>query len=162
MRSIAFAARSLVRQPGRTVLGILGIAAVGALLFDMLLLSRGLVVSFRDLLDGIGFDVRVTATDSPLPGGVRLNDSNALAVVVAGLPSVADAVAMRTAGGVVLLAGGKNRYVTMTGMDPGPRRPWTLVSGRDVALNATPPEVVINEQLMSDLATTLGDRRAHV
>ena len=72
MRSIGFAARSLVRQPGRTVLGIFGIAAVGALLFDMLLLSRGLVVSFRDLLDGIGFDVRVTATDSPLPGGVQI------------------------------------------------------------------------------------------
>ena len=36
-----------------------------------LLLSRGLVVSFRDLLDSVGFDVRVTATDSPLPGGIR-------------------------------------------------------------------------------------------
>ena len=156
MRSIGFAARSLVRQPGRTVLGIFGIAAVGALLFDMLLLSRGLVVSFRDLLDGIGFDVRVTATESPLPGGVRLNDSFALAIVVAGLPSVAEAVAMRTAGGVVLLGGGRERSVTMTGMDPGPRRPWTLVSGRDVALNATPPEVIVNEQLMGDLAATLG------
>ena len=51
MKSLAFAARSLVRQPGRAALGILGIAAVGALLFDMLLLSRGLVVSFRHLLD---------------------------------------------------------------------------------------------------------------
>ena len=156
MRSIGFAARSLVRQPGRTVLAVFGIAAVGALLFDMLLLSRGLVVSFRDLLDGIGFDVRVTATDSPLPGGVRLNDSNALAIAVAGLPSVAEAVPMRTAGGVVLLGAGKERSVTMTGMDPGPRRPWTLRSGRDVVLNRTPPEVIVNDQIMSDLAATLG------
>ena len=44
MKALAFAARSLSRQPGRAALGILGIAAVGALLFDMLLLSRGLVV----------------------------------------------------------------------------------------------------------------------
>ena len=63
MRALAFAWRSLVRQPARTALGILGVAAVGALLFDMLLLSDGLVVSMRDLLDRIGFDVRVTATD---------------------------------------------------------------------------------------------------
>ena len=45
-------------------LGVLGVAAVGALLFDMLLLSRGLVLSFRDLLDRAGFDVRVLATDA--------------------------------------------------------------------------------------------------
>ena len=44
---------------------MLGIAAVGALLFDMLLLSRGLLVSFRELLDAAGFDVRVTAGELP-------------------------------------------------------------------------------------------------
>lgn len=156
MRSIAFAARSLVRQPGRTVLAIFGIAAVGALLFDMLLLSRGLVVSFRDLLDGIGFDVRVTATDSPLPGGVRLNDSEALATAVASLEAVGAVAPMRTAGSVVVSSNRKDRFVSMTGMDPGPRRPWTLVSGRDVALNTTPPEIIVNEQLMTDLAVPLG------
>ena len=43
-------------------LGILGVAAVGALLFDMLLLSQGLIVSMRDLLDRTGYDVRVTTT----------------------------------------------------------------------------------------------------
>ena len=41
MNAIGFAWRSLVRQPARAALGILGVAAVGALLFDMLLLSRG-------------------------------------------------------------------------------------------------------------------------
>ncbi len=91
MRALMFAVRSLVRQPGRTALGIIGIAAVGALLFDMLLLSRGLVVSFRDLLDNVGFDVRVTATDSPLPGGIRLKDATKAAVQVAALPGIAEA-----------------------------------------------------------------------
>ena len=41
MNALGFAWRSLVRQPARAALGILGVAAVGALLFDMLLLSRG-------------------------------------------------------------------------------------------------------------------------
>ena len=97
MRALVFAVRSLVRQPGRTALGIIGIAAVGALLFDMLLLSRGLVVSFRDLLDSVGFDVRVTATDSPLPGGIRLTNATGAAAQIARLPGVAEAVPMRTA-----------------------------------------------------------------
>ncbi|MCY4074471.1 MAG: hypothetical protein OXH04_03455, partial [Acidobacteria bacterium] len=61
MRSLRFAWLSLVRQPGRTLLGVLGVAATGALLFDMLLLANGLVVAMEDLLDDAGFDVRVTA-----------------------------------------------------------------------------------------------------
>lgn len=155
MRTLTFAARSLFRQPGRTGLGILGIAAVGALLFDMLLLSRGLVVSFRDLLDGIGFDVRVTATDSPLPGGVRLNESTSLATAVAGLPSVAEVVPMRTASGVVVRAGKPGLSIGLTGMDPGRRRPWSLVSGREVA-TSTAREIVVNEHVMRDLGVPLG------
>ena len=41
MRALPFAWRSLVRQPARATLGIIGVAAVGALLFDMLMLSAG-------------------------------------------------------------------------------------------------------------------------
>jgi len=50
MNAMGFAWRSLVRQPARASLGVLGVAAVGALLFDMLLLSQGLVISMRGLL----------------------------------------------------------------------------------------------------------------
>ena len=80
MNALGFAWRSLVRQPARATLGILGVAAVGALLFDMLLLSEGLVISMRDLLDRTGFDIRVTATDQ-LPGrGPDIRDAAAAAV----------------------------------------------------------------------------------
>ncbi len=65
MNAVGFAWRSLVRQPARATLGILGVAAVGALLFDMLLLSEGLIVSMRDLLNRRGYDVRVTVHDRP-------------------------------------------------------------------------------------------------
>ena len=43
MSPLGLAWRSLTRQPARAVLGVIGIAAVAALLWDMLLLSRGLV-----------------------------------------------------------------------------------------------------------------------
>jgi putative ABC transport system permease protein len=157
MRALAFAVRSLVRQPGKTLLGIIGIAAVGALLFDMLLLSRGLVVSFRDLLDSIGFDVRVAATDSPLPGG-RLENATAMASRVAALPSVAEAVAMRTGTGEVLL--GTRRLVpfSLTGTDIGTRRPWTVVRGEDLSPSRAGglPSLVVNQLLFEALGQPIG------
>ena len=63
MRALAFAWRSVTRRRAQSALGILGIAAAGALTFDMLLLSRGLLVSVRELLDSFGFDVRVMASE---------------------------------------------------------------------------------------------------
>lgn len=164
MRTLRFAIRSLVRQPGRTSLGILGIAAVGALLFDMLLLSRGLVVSFGDLLDNIGFDVRVTATDSPLPGGIRLKDADAAAAAVAALPEVAEAVPMRTATGEVVLSADRVVSVGLSGMDPGVRRPWTIVDGADLQRGqrtedggrGQTPDLVVNRTLFDALGTSLG------
>ncbi len=158
MRALAFAARSLFRQPGRTALGILGIAAVGALLFDMLLLSRGLVVSFRDLLDQIGFDVRVTATDSPLPGGVRLERASEAAAAIAGLPGIAEVVAMRTATGEVMRPDRKTAGAGLTGIDPGARRPWTIVSGADLDAVTEPPALVVNQTLMDFLGMPFGAR----
>ena len=156
MRALIFGARSLVRQPGRTALGILGIAAVGALLFDMLLLSRGLVVSFRDLLDSIGFDVRITATDSPLPAGVRMKDATRAASDVARLPQVAEVLPMRTANGEIVLSRGRVVPAGITGMDPGNRHPWTIVSGVDLTPRATPPEIVVNEQLRDEIGVAPG------
>jgi putative ABC transport system permease protein len=96
MNALGFAWRSLVRQPARTTLGILGVAAVGALLFDMLMLSDGLVVSMRDMLDRTGFDIRVTATgDVPRSNGARLRGATEAARAVAAVGSVRSAVAVR-------------------------------------------------------------------
>ena len=97
MNAMGFAWRSLVRQPARASLGVLGVAAVGALLFDMLLLSQGLVISMRGLLERTGFDLRVTATDA-LPGqGPLIPDAIARADAIAHLPSVRSAIALRFA-----------------------------------------------------------------
>ncbi len=101
MNALVFAWRSLLRQPARTALGVLGVAAVGALLFDMLLLSNGLVLSMRTLFDRSGFDVRVTATRA-LPGmGPRLTGAAAIATRIAALPEVEEAIALRFAAGEI-------------------------------------------------------------
>ena len=96
MNALGFAWRSLVRQPARAALGVLGVAAVGALLFDMLLLSRGLIVSMEDLLERGGWDVRVSAGD--LPGsGPRIQDARSAAQAMAALPTVQAALVIRSA-----------------------------------------------------------------
>ncbi|MDP7472030.1 MAG: hypothetical protein QGI02_06720, partial [Vicinamibacterales bacterium] len=79
MNSFYFAWRSLFRQPVRAALAIAGVAAIGALLFDMLLLSQGMLISFRDLLDDVGFDIRIMATASTPISGPRMADAAATA-----------------------------------------------------------------------------------
>ncbi len=156
-RSFGFAARSLRRQPARASVGILGIAAVGALLLDMLLLSRGLVVSFRDLLDSIGFDVRVLAGDLGPIGGPRLQDASAIASQLAALPEVAEAVPIRMTEGEASALGRPVGFSFM-GIDVHTRRPWTLESGHDLLGPAAQPEsgavpapILVNKRLAAAL-----------
>jgi putative ABC transport system permease protein len=148
-RAFAFAWRSLARQPARASLGVLGVAAVGALLFDMLLLSNGLVTSMRDLLERSGFDIRVTATDN-LPGeGPRLSDAAATARAIAVLPSVSAALTVRFADARlekpapsgVEGPGGMGIQSSLQGVGASPAHPWTILRGRDLQAG---PELLIN------------------
>jgi len=134
MNPFVFAVRGLRRQPGRTILGIAGIAATGALLFDMLMLSRGLVVSMEQLLSGVGFDIRVSATHAtPLTGPPITNMAETVAALAA-IPEIENVVPLRLGGAVVDI--GKRSYdVTFMGADVTNRRPWTLVEGRDLTID---------------------------
>jgi len=101
--ALPFAWRSLVRQPARAALGILGVAAVGALLLDMLLLSDGLVTSMRDMLERTGFDIRVTPTGELPQGGNRIAHASKAMADFASLPEVERVMAIRFANGTVEL-----------------------------------------------------------
>ena len=100
MNALAFAWRSLVRQPARSTLAVLGVAAAGALLFDMLLLSHGLIVSMRDLLERRGYDIRVTSTTALPRSGPLVADATATVRALAALPGVQGTVAIRFADAV--------------------------------------------------------------
>ena len=95
MSPFAFALRSLIRQRGRTILGIAGIAATGALLFDMLMLSQGLVVSMERLLAAVGFDIRVTATRASPFTGPPISNMAGTVRTLAALPAIEDVVPVR-------------------------------------------------------------------
>jgi putative ABC transport system permease protein len=158
MNAMGFAWRSLVRQPARASLGVLGVAAVGALLFDMLLLSNGLVISMRGLLERTGFDLRVTATDA-LPGqGPLIQNAVTAAQTISKLPSVRSAIALRFANAVVLVPSAaegrgtspaqglpdspRGLYTSFQGVAGPATHPWTIVRGADIDTGAA---VVINE-----------------
>jgi len=135
VNAFRFALRSLLRQPGRSALGVLGVAAVGALLFDMLLLSRGLVLSFREMLDAFGFDVRVSATDSLI--GPQLKDAARAVASLRALPELEAVLPLRLGRAQLALAGGRALDVSLIGSEPhGERRQWRLVSGSELQAGA--------------------------
>jgi hypothetical protein len=163
-RAVAFAWRNLRRQPGRAAVGVLGIAAVGALLFDMLLLSRGLVVSFRDLLNSIGYDVRVLTSDTGPIGGPRLRNVTVLARELSTLPEIAEVVPVRVMDAEAVVppaeapkperpsADGASVAFTLTVMDPRSRRPWTVFEGNDSDASA----LLVNRRLANTVAALPG------
>jgi ABC-type antimicrobial peptide transport system permease subunit len=155
MNAMGFAWRSLVRQPARASLGVLGVAAVGALLFDMLLLSQGLVISMRDLFNRTGFDLRVTATDT-LPGqGPLIPHAVAAAQAIVKLPTVRSAIALRFANATVLNGSPRGFYTSFQGVAGTAEHPWTILRGRDIGTGA---EVVINENTATRLRLAPGSR----
>jgi ABC-type lipoprotein release transport system permease subunit len=167
MNPFAFAVRGLIRQPGRAILGIAGIAATGALLFDMLMLSRGLVVSMEQLLAGVGFDIRVSATQAtPLTGPPITNMADTVAALAA-LPEIEDVVPLRIGEAQVDIRQRSNE-VSFMGADVAVRRPWTLVDGRDLTTDQTdhgpspadhgPSPILVNRNLAQRLALRPGSR----
>lgn len=159
MNAMGFAWRSLVRQPARAALGILGVAAVGALLLDMLLLSRGLVVSMQDLLDRGGWDVRVSASD--LPGsGQHVPNALESAQAIADLPSVQAALVIRSATAQLDRASGRPLRASFQGVTTltsaggsSLRAPWTIMRGRDAEGAG---EVVIDQAMASEAGLAPG------
>ena len=157
-RATVFAWRSLVRQPARAALGVLGVAAVGALLFDMLLLSHGLVLSMRDLLDRSGFDIRVGAVDRP-GGGPLMPDAVASAGRIAALPTVRSVLTIRMAD-ASLERLGTRAWTRIQGVGGTGARPWTIVRGADLPAGEKPGlthEMVVSESAVRMLGIQPGD-----
>lgn len=157
MRAFAFARRSLARQPGRAALGILGIAAVGALLFDMLLLSRGLVISLRQMLDSTGFDVRVMATSAMPLAGPRIVDVERTLAAITVLPEVEAAIPFRVGQAQATARDGRPLTVALMGAEVRARRPWSVVQGRDLdRATGDAPALLVNRNLADELKLSPG------
>jgi putative ABC transport system permease protein len=159
MTSRALAWRTVAAEPARAALAVAGVAVIAALLFDMLMLSRGLLVSFRDLLDTTGYDVRVVATDS-LPARIEIAHASEVAADIARLPEVRDVAVVRSDRAVVLAAGHAPTEVELFNVSAGvERQGWRIVEGVDLdplARTASAAPAVVSRPLSRALGVAPG------
>jgi putative ABC transport system permease protein len=156
MTSFVLAWRTATRYRLRSALAMAGVAIIGALLFDMLLLSRGLVESFAELLNASGFDVRVVAHEGLPVLREPIHEAARLAAELKQLPEVEDVTFLRVEEAVILGADRRPSTVTLVGTTRlGARGAWTLLKGSDLsspdASREACPLIVARR-----LATTLG------
>jgi putative ABC transport system permease protein len=133
MTGFALARRTAARYKARTMLAVAGVAIIAALNFDMLLLSRGLLLSFADMINNAGFDVRVTGSTGlptlriPVTGAAKLADD------IRRLPEVDEVAIVRFE---QALASGPDRRegsISLFGTSEGSTRGgWKVVRGRNI------------------------------
>jgi putative ABC transport system permease protein len=162
MTAWGLAWRTIARSPARSVLAVAGVTVIGALLFNMLLLSRGLLVSFRDLLDTAGFDIRVIAAQGSMVHRLPIADATTLAAAIARLPGVANVAMVRTDFGQVSTADGTAAWtsIELIGMTDSTGGGWTITKGAPLppgSPTAEPP-IVVNASLASQLHLEPGSR----
>jgi len=133
MTSAQLAWRTAQRYRARTILATVGVAVIGALLFDMLLLSRGLVDSFADLLGRSGFDVRVFSSQGVPMSRMPIPHASEVAAAIERLPEVASVARLRIEHATTPGANGSDVEVVLIGTThAGSRVAWTLVKGADL------------------------------
>lgn len=168
MTGFALARRTAAHHKARTTLAVAGVAVIAALNFDMLLLSRGLLLSFEDLINSTGFDVRVTGS-AGLPtlrvaivGAAKLGDD------IRRLPEVDDVAIVSFEPALASAPDGQERWISFLGTSEGSTRGgWTMVRGRNIysrdardARDAREftrfPPVVVTRQLADDFGMEPG------
>jgi putative ABC transport system permease protein len=157
MTAWGLAWRTIARSPARSMLAVAGVTVIGALLFNMLLLSRGLLVSFRDLIDAAGFDIRIIAAQGSLVHREPIADAASLADAVAQLPDVQRVTLVRSDSAQLLVPGRSGpgfrvSVVGTTGAAAG--SVWTIVRGSSLPSSAAPGEptpLVVSPRIASEL-----------
>jgi putative ABC transport system permease protein len=154
MTAFGMAWRTARRYRARAVLAIVGVAVIGALNFDMLMLSRGLMLSFADLVNSTGYDVRIAgATGSPL-SRQPIDGAAELMKTVSGLPEVEAVAAVRTVAAAIILPGRGAESAELIGStDPKGLGIWKPVAGSDLG---DPRSAVISRSMSNRLGVAVG------
>ena len=102
MTAFSLAWRTARRYRARAVLAVVGVAVIGALNFDMLMLSHGLMLSFANLINSTGYNIRIAGSAGLPLARLPIDDAGALMKEIAALPEVAAVATMRTANAAVM------------------------------------------------------------
>ena len=154
MTAWGLAWRTITRSRSRSVLAVSGVTVIGALLFNMLLLSRGLLVSFRDLLDTAGFDIRVIAAQGSMVHREPIVDATSLGEAIARLPEIERVAVIRMDSGQVRPPDEEGAWLPVTFVGTSDvRAGWTLVKGSSLPPTSSSgePPIFVNTTLASRL-----------
>ena len=151
---LTLAAAALTRHRTRTVLAILGVAISAALLLDMVMLSSGMRVSFRELLTSVGFELRL-APKGTLPFDTEATITGATAIARR-LQERADVVAVSPVLGAALHVARDNRTITsvVLGIDPSTQGDYVLEDGEHPR---EPGWIVANADFLRQTGAGIGD-----
>jgi MacB-like protein len=141
MSAWSLAWRTVAHNPARAFLAIGGVAVIGALLFNMLLLSQGLLLSFRDLLDTAGYDVRVLANEGSPIHRAPLSDAPTLADEISRLPSVRRVALIRSDSALATVPGRDSNMASVTLIGSTEHElggAWDLVKGSPLPATSKP------------------------
>jgi len=159
MTARTLAWRAMTADPARATLAVAGVAIIGALLFDMLLLSRGLLVSLRQMLDSAGYDVRIVASEG-FPIRLPVDHASAVAADVARLPEVRAVAVVRTDRAILFGRGDPIEATLLTVSRGAEAQAWRLVDGENLPADAgspdRPPPAVIDRALAEALGLRPG------
>jgi putative ABC transport system permease protein len=158
MTSLWLAWRTTKRYRVRAVLAVIGVAVIGALLFDMLLLSRGLLASFADLLNSGGFDVRIVGSEGLPIVRLPIAGSTRLAAELRALPEVRDVVLIRIERATLWSNERTSRTVTLVGTTQTSGGPYTIVRGGDLPRESSPDRcpLLVSRRLAASLGVEPG------
>jgi ABC-type lipoprotein release transport system permease subunit len=139
---------------------VTGVAIIGALNFDMLLLSRGLLVSFADMLNSAGFDVRIIGGAGPLTARTPLDGATGLADQLRRLPEIEQVVLIKLEPATLTGAAGRAQDVTLVGASGASLRgAWTVIRGTDLREDdpsASGPALMVARPLADQLSVVPG------
>jgi len=150
---VALAVASLARHRTRTALAVAGIAVASAMLLDMVMLSSGMRLSFRELLDTRGYQVRLSPKGTlPFATEATVGDAAALVAAARAQPGVA-VVAPNLGAQLVAPRGDGAVTVAALGVEAGVQGDYALREGRDAAAG----ELVASPAALAALGRRVGD-----
>jgi putative ABC transport system permease protein len=150
---VAMAWASLVRHRARTALAVSGIAVASAMLLDMVMLASGMRLSFRELLDTRGYQIRLSPKGTlPFDTEATVGDAAALVAAVRAHPGVA-AVAPNLGAQLVAPRGEGAVTVAAIGVVAGVQGDYVVRDGRE----ANAGEMVVSPAALLALQRQVGD-----
>jgi putative ABC transport system permease protein len=158
MTAFALAWRTARRYRARAVLAVVGVAVIGALNFDMLMLARGLLLSFADLINDTGYNVRVVGSAGLPLARLPVEDAATLVEQIRRLPQVASVAMMRTEPALTAQPDQKPVGLELIGTtDFDGVGSWKLIAGAGLKTH-TPddPPLVVSKALATRLSLGVG------